>query len=300
MTEPDTAQRTAVRPGRDWVRAARGLYLVGIGAALLLNTTGGLPWAYWIWLLDWWPMILVAAGVRLVFDRSRLPALVLLSPVLGLGTMALVAIQGAPVTEDGELRGPLVRIARPADLPDWRLDVSMALADLEVETGDGTDLISGQSAGSHSRLRLNASRSGRSVHAWAGWPSGRWTVWPGGGARARTRLQLAPDVPLALDLRGGLSRFEGDLRRIPLRRVSAEGGFCDLDLRLGAPIGRVPLRFAGAFSSIVLRLPAGTRVDVTESGALNSVAAAGGDLSGEDAYRVVVEGAFQSLEIVEE
>jgi len=300
MTETGEAARPAVRPGHDWGRMARGLYLVGIGTVLLLNTTGQLSWAYWIWLLDWWPMLLVAAGVRLVFDRSRLPALVLLSPVLGLGTMALVAMQGAPVAASDDARGPLVRVARPADVSEWQLEVSMALADLEVEPGDGADLVRGHSAGRRSRLQLAASRSGRSVHAKAGWPSGRWTVWPGGSRRGRAHLELAPEIPLELNLRGGLSRFTGDLRRIPLRSVSSEGGFCDLDLRLGAPSGRVPLRFEGAFSSIVLRVPAGTRVDIRESGALNSVEAADGGSSADNGYRVEVEGAFQSLEVVEE
>ena len=299
MTEGVVVAPTAVPPRRDWARVARGLYLVGFGAALLLNTTGRLSWAYWIWLLDWWPMILVAVGVRLVFDRSRLPALVLLSPVIGLGTMALVAVQGPPVGESGELRGPTVRVARPVDLPDWRLEVSMGLADLEVETGDGADLVRGQSDGRRSRLRLTSSRSGRSVHARAGWPNGRWRVWPGGG-HARSRLDLAPDVPLDLDLRGGLSRFAGDLRRVPLRSVSTQGGFFNIDLRLGAPQGRVPLHFDGGFSHIVLRVPSGTRVDVTESGALNSVEASGRETPGGDAYQVEVDGAFQSLQVVEE
>ena len=299
MSEPVVSTRPATRPGRDWRRIARGLYLVGIGSALLMNTTGHLPWGYWLWLLDWWPMLLVMAGIRLVFDRSRLPALALLAPALALGTMALVAVRGGTQAEDAAPLGPVVRVARPAELPEWRLELETALADLEVIPGDGSDLARGQSSGRRSRLRLQPSASGRFVRARAGFPAGRWAVLPGRW-RERVRLELAPEVPLAVEMRGAMSRIRGDLRRIPLRSLAVEGGFYDLDLRLGAPEGHVPLRFDGAFSTILLRVPADTRIDLRETGALNLVETTGREAPGEASYRIDVEGAFQGLDVVEE
>ena len=87
----ERGERTAA-PGIAWRRAARGLTLIGIGVFLLLNTTGLLPWSFWGDLLDYWPVLLVAIGIRMVFDRSAAPWLALLGPVLSLATMTWVAV----------------------------------------------------------------------------------------------------------------------------------------------------------------------------------------------------------------
>ena len=73
-------------PRRAWRRISRGLIMAGLGVFLLLNTTGVVPWSFWLLLLPLWPVCLIAIGLRLVFERSRFAAGVLLSPLLLLGT----------------------------------------------------------------------------------------------------------------------------------------------------------------------------------------------------------------------
>src|SRR2546425_94402 len=97
--------------GLRWGRVARGFYLLGFGTFLLLTTQDVLPWSFWGDVLAYWPVFLVAIGIRLVFERSPAPALVLLGPILVLGMMMYVATRGPARTDSGRDWVPL-RAAR--------------------------------------------------------------------------------------------------------------------------------------------------------------------------------------------
>ena len=57
--------------GIAWWRVAQGLQLAGFGVFLLLTTQGLLRWSFWAEAASFWPVLLVGAGLRLVFERSR-------------------------------------------------------------------------------------------------------------------------------------------------------------------------------------------------------------------------------------
>ena len=43
-----------------------GLLLVTLGVVLLLNTTGVLPFGIWLELVDFWPVLLVLVGIKMI------------------------------------------------------------------------------------------------------------------------------------------------------------------------------------------------------------------------------------------
>jgi hypothetical protein len=55
----------------DWPKVAEGLNLVGIGCFLLATTMGLLPWSFWLDAVAFWPVLIIAVGVRVAFERSR-------------------------------------------------------------------------------------------------------------------------------------------------------------------------------------------------------------------------------------
>jgi hypothetical protein len=67
-------------PRADWKRAADGIGMAGIAVFLLLNTTGVLPWSFWIDAIALWPLLIMSAGVKIAFEKTRAPWLVLLGP----------------------------------------------------------------------------------------------------------------------------------------------------------------------------------------------------------------------------
>src|SRR3989441_11662319 len=117
--------------GLRWGRVARGFYLLGFGTFLLLTTQDVLPWSFWGDVLAYWPVFLVAIGIRLVFERSPAQALVLLGPILVLGMMMYVAMRG-PARADGGRDWVPLRAARATDVSAWTLEGRLAVARPDV------------------------------------------------------------------------------------------------------------------------------------------------------------------------
>ncbi|MCZ6747556.1 MAG: DUF5668 domain-containing protein [Acidobacteria bacterium] len=245
------------RRGRPWRQVSRGTLVMGCGLFLLLNTTGNLPWSFWLRLLPLWPVCLIAIGLRLVFERSRLPVGILLSPVLVLGTMSWVAVAGPPSTSWD--RGNLsLRAEKPGGIQRWSLEGNLAYGDLELASQPlpAGILVEGEATTGRGRPQLRTS-SGRSLarvrfrqyeghhisilgEKWSGW-----------------RLRLAEGLPLSLDLKLALAEGRFDLRTASLTAIDLDGAFNSLSLRLGKPERDVPIRLEGAFTGYHLQVPDG-------------------------------------------
>ena len=110
-----------------WRRISRGLCFIGFGVFFFLSTQGMLHRGFWMDALAFWPVLLIALGLRLMFERSKAPWAILLSPLLLMGTLSYVAWRGAePLSTDWKT----VQAVRDADVEAWSLEARMALADL--------------------------------------------------------------------------------------------------------------------------------------------------------------------------
>jgi LiaI-LiaF-like transmembrane region len=276
-----------------WRRARRGLVLIGIGLLLLANTEGWLRWSVWAEALTFWPVLLIAAGLRVAFGGSRWPWLTLLSPALILGTLAWVA-WGRPqrVVQDWS---PL-SATRPEGIERWTLDGEMAMAELEAEARPLPPgaLAEGRAAGRDVRLRVVADGTRARVLA----RSDRWAPFATLRDPARWELGLAPDLPLRVEMDLAFDRGRLDLARAPVTAVDLEGAFNDLLLSLGPPAADVHIRLSGAFNRWELVVPHTTPVRVRTDGPLlwvdgrNQAA----DLSG-PGYDLRVDGAMSSVTV---
>ncbi|UCB51894.1 MAG: hypothetical protein JSV10_07860 [Candidatus Zixiibacteriota bacterium] len=63
-------------------RIRNGAILISAGVILLLNTMDHLSWSVWFRIFSLWPVILVAIGIELLFKKTRLSFLTLISPLL--------------------------------------------------------------------------------------------------------------------------------------------------------------------------------------------------------------------------
>ena len=290
--------------GDRWVRVSRGLYLVGFGTFLLLTSQGMLPRTFWIDAAAYWPVLLVAIGLRLLFERGRAPWLVLLGPLLVLGTMLHVALRPAGAGHEGDWTA--VRLERPADASGWTMEGRLAIASLDVESRrlPRNVLAEGRTteAGRHS-VRVEQTAGGR-VRVTNSEAKHVLIVLPG-GRRARCELGVAAALPLTLDLDLAFTATRLDLPATPVSRLAIDGAFNDLSLRLGAPAADVHLDFDGAFNQMEIEVPAGTPVR-TESGGFLNLVDQEKDGDGSDrrsgmgradapAYRLNLDGAFNRV-----
>lgn len=276
--------------GADWGRISSGIFWIGIGTFLLLNTTGTLPWSIWLDALAYWPVLLVLAGVRLLVNRSRYPWLALLSPLVMLGTLTLVAL-GAPRGPSGDRIG--IHAERGAATERWLLGGTVVFSAVDLQAGSlpedrllaGTVVSRGDpsvrttQSGAETRVRLRGAKRGPVVLVPG--PDERW------------ELTLADDLPLELDLELAFDRGEFDLSQIDVTGIDLQGAFNDLRLHLGTPSSNVRVNVEGAFNALTLVVPEDVPVYPNTDGFLNLVdRRRDRPPTGGPGYRLRVQGAF--------
>ncbi len=258
--------------GLRWVRVSRGLYLLGFGTFLLLTTQQILPWSFWSEALAYWPVILVALGIRLVFERGPAPWLVLLGPGLLLGTMMYVALR-APAPNEAVAESIPIRAERPESLAAWTLEGRLALAHLDVASRrlPRGALLEGRSEEiGRGSVRVSQGASPGVVRLTNSWNDRSYFMVPG-ARRARCDVGVTTSLPLTLDLDLALTATRIDVAAAPVARVAVDGALNDLSLRLGEPSAEVRLDIEGAFNQVVIEVPGATPVRVDPKGFLNVV-----------------------------
>ena len=252
-----------------WGRVAEGLQLAGFGVFLLLTTQGVLPWFFWAEAASFWPLLLVGAGFRLVFERSRAPWGVLLSPLVVLGTLTWVA------RETGhDPAGEWVNrsVARPEGTERWTLAMRLAGARVDLQSAEMAEglLAEGRSKSREGRGRLEMQRPGplTQVRLDSGRGGSVHFVPP---RRQLWELNLTRALPVGLDLQGALLGARVDLASGRVTEAEVDGAFNYFELRLPRPLADVSLHLKGAFNSLRLVVPAATPVRVRAEGPFNHV-----------------------------
>lgn len=83
---------------------------------------------------------------------------------------------------------------------------------------------------------------------------------------------LSTAVPWDISLRGGMWRLAADLTALRVQSLEVTGGASDIEVRLPAPEGTVPVRMSGGASKVTLLRPRGTEARAEVSGGASSLA----------------------------
>jgi len=83
---------------------------------------------------------------------------------------------------------------------------------------------------------------------------------------------LSTAVPWDIALRGGMWKLAADLRALRVTSVEVTGGASDIEVRLPAPAGTVPVRVSGGASKVTVLRPRGTEARAEVSGGASSLA----------------------------
>jgi hypothetical protein len=286
----------------DWGRVADGVGLAGLGVFFLVATMRGLPDGFWTEAVSFWPVLLVSAGIRIVFEKTPFAAGMVLGPIVVVGTLFWLA-WGAPPkplppgewhelaaakpqgSERARVRAKLAGVqlgieARPLD--------ATLLADGRAASREGTPRLDVDDGDDEARLRLEGRDSGFMIMG------GRREVWD---------LGVSDALPLEFDLSGAFIRGDLDLRRGWLSGAKIEGAFNSWRFRLPPPSQPVEIRFQGAFSTFSVEVPQGTKVRYDGPGFplvwLDDGPARDELAEDAPAYHVVLEGAFSVVNIEE-
>ncbi|WP_037583120.1 MarR family winged helix-turn-helix transcriptional regulator [Stigmatella aurantiaca] len=83
---------------------------------------------------------------------------------------------------------------------------------------------------------------------------------------------LNGSIPWQLELRGGVSKLNADLRDLLLESIELSSGASDVTMRLPKPSGTVPIRVAGGVSHVTFLLPEGTAARLLVKGGVSALA----------------------------
>jgi hypothetical protein len=75
--------------------------------------------------------------------------------------------------------------------------------------------------------------------------------------RTSASITLNPSVNWSIEIRDGVSHWDGDLRNLELAGIEVRGGVNKAELRLPRPTGTATVRVSGGASHLTLRRPAG-------------------------------------------
>jgi hypothetical protein len=101
-----------------------------------------------------------------------------------------------------------------------------------------------------------------------------WLDWlldlRNGWSTPRAEIVLNGAIPWEIDIRGGASWFEADLRGLRLDAFSLRGGVSKAEVQLPRPTGAVPIRLIGGVSDFRLHRPLGAAARTRVRGGISS------------------------------
>ncbi|MGE5560225.1 MAG: LiaI-LiaF-like domain-containing protein [Chloroflexota bacterium] len=243
-------------------RLLDGVLLVIIGAVLLLNSLGIIPWGVWTSLWRFWPVLLILAGVS-VMTHQRIPFLALL-----IAALVVILVLGYAFPTRFEFgwtfgrrshTGNSLPVAADAVGKPLRASLTFGAGDLRI--GDTTDqaftvdvdhygpvpIISSASGSAGTTLEARSGLAGSRV------VSGRTETW---------RVAFNRDLPLDVTVNAGACDAKLDFRAYNLARLVVSAGASDLDISIGERGPSVDVTVSSAASDVELRLPpsAGVRL----------------------------------------
>lgn len=242
-------------------RLAGGLVLLLIGAMLLLANMGLLDMSVWALVFQYWPVLLIIAGVVILLGGGfRWFLALLLIFVIVAGTF------GGPVVW-GWATGPLTSETYTADaaldITRLEFDVRMDAPSLRVldPVERAYHLVLGYRAANEPVLDFDVTgSSGRlSLRQTA---TSRVFILGGMGSRQNLAFGFAAGMPLDLHFALGATNADLDLRQYAVEKLDLEVGAGNVDLKLGQPQGTMAVTIKTGAGNLEVSVPAGVGLRV--------------------------------------
>jgi hypothetical protein len=109
-------------------------------------------------------------------------------------------------------------------------------------------------------------------------------------------IALNGTIPWAIELRGGVSSWNADLRTLRLESFELKGGASKIELLLPSPEGVVPIRISGGMSRISIQRPLGVAAGLTFRGSMSEVIVDGEPYKGRGQLSLQTPGADRAAD----
>ncbi|NLJ67826.1 MAG: hypothetical protein GX341_00720 [Firmicutes bacterium] len=242
-----------------------GILLILVGTLVLMSNLGFLTWDFWGALRQLWPVLLISIGLTMLLAETRWVFLGLLLLIAAVLFTALNPMGFLPLNYNlPGVRGHMRQSAFYSRM--W--DASIAQGELGLKVPAGTiNLIGSADQLVSGRIWYRGGTPiweyrQRAETAVVTLSSGKMGRWLRGSQGYEGSIALGVMVPWEIHLELGAGKLSGDLRSVPITKLTAEIGAGSMDLTLPAKDIRGGVDIKAGASSVRLRIPQGVGLRV--------------------------------------
>ena len=260
-------------------RIRNGVILISLGIVFLLNNLGYVPWAVWFRILSLWPVILVAIGIEIIFRKTHLSFLTILSPLL-----FMAAILGPTYFQNVEL----TKVYRALETYQYSEDLDTSVVKVtaivqlragNLEISSGTEkLISAKldywkrkPITTHEYSGFDSSATIEIRDRERGWKGWSWRAW---GAKD-WEIKLTHLIPINLRIYAKATDGELDLSDLKLKNLNLDIKAANFDIKLGDMVDQVNGTIESDASRLYLLIPEDTGLQIENHAKLTSTSFSG-------------------------
>lgn len=258
-----------------------GVFFIGLGVLILGIQFGYFDQYIWLRLLSLWPIGVIAVGIALIFNRTRLKFLALLAPLL----IALAFVYLA-VSEWGYYEGQTIyhnrhdynynrevfKYSLAADPDVKKLYVNMDIGNGELWIGSTSrEMFEGDFEYRRRRPRCDFEVVDGEGRLTVRGRDERWFgFFPGKRYKNDARVYIGDYLPLDLKLDLGAADINLDLAEHMLHKLRIRSGASRLDLRLGCKSDSLDVNIQAGASEVTITVPRDMALQIHSDGALSS------------------------------
>lgn len=236
-----------------------GVILISLGLVFLLNNLGYVPWAVWFRIVSLWPVILIAIGIEIIFRKTRLSFLTILSPLLFMAAILgptcfqkveLHKVYRAPETYQysENLDTSLTKVTAILQLRAGNLEISSGtegLVSAKLEYWKRKPITTHEYSGFDSSATIEIRDRER---GWKGWS---WRAW---GAKD-WEIKLTDRIPIDLRIYAKATDGELDLSDLKLENLNLDIKAANFNIKLGDMVDQLNGRIESDASRLSLLIP---------------------------------------------
>jgi len=238
-----------------------GLLFVLLGGLILANNFG-LVDVNWVNLWRLWPLIIIATGLSILALRNliwRIITIILI--ILTMGAIAWVAVGGFPVSQSTSSQEIMVQKISDK-VKQAEVSVKAGASSLQIDTIDQTEIVKSKLESNIASLTETSIINGETQQVNLSMNVDKNTHWWASDVTSKWSVDITRNLPLKLNVDAGASDTNIDMSQAQLRDINVKTGASSLTLKLGSREDVTVVNIDSGVSSIVLKVPAGSGVQL--------------------------------------